>query len=65
MNVDDANNNYQKIIVGNKLDIPERQIDKERAEKFSEKYNMKFFETNAKDGANVELIFKEIEEATN
>ena len=62
MTADDANNNYQKILVGNKLDIPERKIDKERAEKFSEKYNMKYFETSAKEGTNVELIFKEIAE---
>ena len=62
MTADDANNNYQKILVGNKLDIPERKIDKERAEKFSKKYNMKYFETSAKEGTNVELIFKEIAE---
>ena len=60
MAADDTNSNYQKILVGNKLDILEREIDKERAEKFSEKYNMKYFETSAKDGTNVELIFKEI-----
>ena len=62
MTADDANNNYQKILVGNKLDIPERKIDKERAEKLGEKYNMKYFETSAKEGTNVELIFKEIAE---
>ena len=62
MTADDANNNYQKILVGNKLDIPERKIDKERAEKFSKKYNMNYFETSAKEGTNVELIFKEIAE---
>ena len=60
MTADDANSNYQKILVGNKMDMTERQIDKERAEKFSEKFNMKYFETSAKDGTNVELIFEEI-----
>ena len=57
---DEVKNNFQKILVGNKLDLPKREIEKEIAEKYSENHGMNYFETSAKDGTNVELIFKEI-----
>ena len=57
---DDVIENLNKIIVGNKLDLENREIDTERAEIFCEKYNMKYFETSAKRGTNVEKIFEEI-----
>jgi len=57
---DEINNNYQKILVGNKLDLPNREIEKEIAEKYSESHDMKYFESSAKNGTNVEPIFKEI-----
>lgn len=57
---DEIIENFNKIIVGNKLDLENREIDTERAEIFCEKYNMKYFETSAKRGTNVEKIFEEI-----
>ena len=60
MTADEVNNNFQKILVGNKLDLPKREIEKETAEKYSESHGMNYFETSAKDGTNVDLIFKEI-----
>ena len=57
---DEVNNNFQKILVGNKLDLPNREIEKEIAEKYSKNHGMNYFETSAKDSINVELIFKEI-----
>jgi len=57
---DEVNDNFQKILVGNKLDLPKREIEKETAEKYSESHGMNYFETSAKDGTNVEVIFKEI-----
>ena len=59
---DEANEDYQRILVGNKYDLPDKIINKEKAEKLAQKYNMKYFETSAKDGTNVEVIFKEIAE---
>ena len=60
MTSDEITQGYQKILVGNKSDLPDKEIDKEKAENFGKKYEMKYFETSAKDGTNVEIIFKEI-----
>ena len=59
---DGINEDYQRILVGNKCDLPNKIITKEKAEKLSQKKNMKYFETSAKVGKNVDLIFKEIAE---
>ena len=59
---DDANEDYQRILVGNKYDLPDKKIDEEKAKKLAQRYNMKYFETSAKDGTNVDVIFKEIAE---
>ena len=59
---DGVNEDYQRILVGNKYDLPDKIINKEIAEKLAQKYNMKYFETSAKDGTNVDVIFKEIAE---
>ena len=54
-------NDFKKILVGNKIDLKNKRIvDKERMENFAKKKNMKCFETSAKEGTNVDLIFKEI-----
>ncbi len=57
-----ANNvNFKKILVGNKIDLQEeRVIDTEKLENFANKKDMKFYETSAKDGTNVDLIFTEL-----
>ena len=57
---EDIIQDFQKIIVGNKMDLENREIDIERAENFSKKYKMKFFQTSAKNDINVERIFNEI-----
>ena len=57
----EVSNDFNKILVGNKYDLT-REVDKDKVEKLIEKYNFKYFETSAKDGKNVELIFKEIAE---
>ena len=51
---------FQKILVGNKLDLENREVDKERIEKFCQEKNLKYFETSARNNINVERIFKEI-----
>ena len=50
----------EKILVGNQYNFNDREVEKERVIKFSEKFNIKYFEVNSKDGTNFELIFKEI-----
>ena len=54
---DNADNNIEKIIVGNKCDLKERQIDKKNLEIFANKYNIPYFEASAKTGENLENIF--------
>ena len=46
-----------KVLVGNKCDKPERVITEEQGKKLAEEYNMKFFETSAKTGQNVDEAF--------
>ena len=54
---------YKKILVGNKIDLKEtRIINKETIEKFAKDKGMKYFETSAKEGTKVDIIFKELAE---
>jgi small GTP-binding protein len=48
-----AKNNIIKILIGNKSDLPNREIKKEEAEDFAKKNGMLYFETSAKTGENV------------
>ena len=57
---EEVNQGFEKILVGNKLDLPDKKVSKNKAETFCEKYKMKYFEVSAKDGTNVELIFREM-----
>ena len=54
-------NDIKTILVGNKLDLEdEREVDKETALKFAEKNNLKYLETSAKNGKNINNSFKEM-----
>ena len=47
------------ILIGNKSDLEEsREISYEEGEKLAKKYNMLFFETSAKNGDNIQNIFR-------
>ena len=47
------------ILIGNKKDLEEkREVSQEEAQKFSEANNIVYFETSAKDGDNIEKVFK-------
>ena len=60
---EDIDKDFKKMIVGNKIDLEDKiVINKEKMEKFGEKKNMKCFLTSAKDGTNVDVIFKEMAE---
>ena len=45
------------MLIGNKSDIPEREISKEEAMKYAQEKGMLYFETSAKQGTNVEEAF--------
>ena len=52
------NRDIKKILVGNKIDLVNcREINKENAEKYAERRNMKYFEVSDKTGENVEEAF--------
>jgi small GTP-binding protein len=46
-------------LVGNKCDM-ERQVTKEQAQEFADRYGVRYFETSAKTGENVESTFLEV-----
>ncbi|MHA1733697.1 MAG: Rab family GTPase [Promethearchaeota archaeon] len=46
------------LVIGNKIDLP-RRVTRETAEEYAQKYdNVKYLETSAKTGENVEEAFK-------
>ena len=48
----------KKILVGNKCDLAnERKVSYEEGENYAKKFNIKFFESSAKDGTNVKELF--------
>lgn len=48
------------ILVGNKVDLKERVVEKIAAEKKADNLNIPYFETSAKNGEGVKNIFKAI-----
>ena len=52
-----------KILVGNKIDINEdRKVDDDQIKKYADKKGMKYFVTSAKEGTNIDLIFRKLAE---
>ena len=47
----------QKLIVGNKCDRPDREVDYEAAASFAEKLSIRCLESSAKDSINVDRLF--------
>ena len=53
-----APENAKLILVGNKCDLAnERKVSYEEGENYAKKFNIKFFESSAKDGTNVNELF--------
>lgn len=53
----DSSDATEILVVGNKIDLPNREISYEEGQKWANKMNCHFAETSAKTGENVELIF--------
>ncbi|KAJ3431281.1 rab2a [Anaeramoeba flamelloides] len=49
--------NVVKFLIGNKIDINERQVSYEEGQDFAKENNLQFIETSAKSGENVEDAF--------
>ena len=48
------------VLIGNKTDLEnEREVKKEEGEEFAEKNEMRFFETSALNGSNIQNIFQD------
>ncbi len=48
------------VLVGNKIDLPNREISREEANKLAKEYNCEFFEVSALEGFNVNEIFESL-----
>ena len=47
-----------KILIGNKCDLHDKKISYDRANKYAEKNNMKFYTVSAKDGINIDMVYE-------
>ena len=55
-----CNENTCIILVGNKIDKPDRKVSKESADNFAMKNNLMYVETSAKDGMYIDLPFENL-----
>ena len=59
--IDYKERDFPIILVGNKCDLEnERKMPKEEGKNFANKLNVKFYETNNKDGINIEESSREL-----
>jgi len=58
--IDKYSLNIAKVLVGNKADLKDRQIQFVTAQKFAQSVNMEYFETSAKENVNVLSVFTHI-----
>eukprot|EP01015_Nassula_variabilis_P010990 TRINITY_DN1894_c0_g1_i11.p2 TRINITY_DN1894_c0_g1~~TRINITY_DN1894_c0_g1_i11.p2 ORF type:complete len:206 (-),score=4.05 TRINITY_DN1894_c0_g1_i11:32-649(-) len=55
--------NIEKVLIGNKVDLADkRKVSQEVAIEWAEKHGIKYFETSAKSGENVDHIFQILSE---
>ena len=47
-----------KILIGNKLDSKEKEVDNDTAKKFAEEKGIKYLPVSAKDGINIVSMFE-------
>ena len=60
--IEESGNIENKIIIliGNKIDLENRQISREEGRKFAEDKNLKYYETSAMIGVNIKTAFNEL-----
>jgi small GTP-binding protein len=47
------------VVIGNKVDVPQRIVTTYEASEFCKKHNFKYFETSAKEGTNIDQAFND------
>lgn len=52
-----ASDNVTKVLVGNKSDIDDRKVSYSEGEALAKELGVRFFETSAKSGVNIEQLF--------
>ena len=55
-----ANVGVAKILVANKIDLPNRTVSSDRGYALAQEHGLNFFETSAKTGANINELFYDI-----
>ena len=58
-----ADRSVNRILIGNKCDMPDRAVSRAEAEALAKEYGINYFETSAKRGIGVEEAFRNIAEA--
>lgn len=48
----------EKILVGNKCDMPEGKVSTDMAQKYAREHGMKYLTVSAKDGMNIDYLFE-------
>ncbi|KAH0571930.1 Ras-related protein Rap-1b [Spironucleus salmonicida] len=51
------------VLVGNKCDIEDREVQREEAEKLAEEWKCQYIETSAKDNINIAQVFEDVVKA--
>jgi 50S ribosomal subunit-associated GTPase HflX len=57
-----ADKSVNRILIGNKCDMPERAVSRSEAEALAKEYGVSYFEASAKKGIGVEEAFRNIAE---
>lgn len=55
----EANKDIDILLIGNKADLP-RQVSREEAQALADKFNIKYYETSAKENQNVAKAFEDL-----
>ena len=55
-----AAENVVTLLIANKCDVNDRQVEKSEGQRIADQYGIKFFETSAKEGINVQEAFYDL-----
>ena len=57
---EEIKDNFEKILVGNKIDIERKEIPEADIENFAKEHDMEYYKISAKDNTNIDDLFKKI-----